>query len=171
MAGMDVRRIHADEGLQLRDVRLRALADAPEAFIVTLAEAQAWPAAAWHELAAHGAAGAAQAIFIAVDGNNDGEHWLGMVSASLEADDAQTANLVEMWISPAARRRGVGQALVDVVVAWAQERRVHRLQLWVNQANTDAVALYRRLGFRATGRTAQHPADPSRTGMLMVRAL
>ena len=173
MAGMEVRPIYADEGLQLRDMRLQALADAPEAFVATLAEARAWPAAVWHELAARGAAGAEQVTFIAVavDGDSGSERWLGMVGAYLEADDAQTANLVEMWVSPNARRHGVGRALVEAVIAWAQARRAHHLQLWVNQTNTDAAALYQRAGFVATGRMAQLPADPSRTGMLMVRAL
>src|SRR5262249_59106486 len=53
-----VRRIRADEGLALRALRLRALADAPTAFGSTLAREEAFPADGWHERAAGGAAGA-----------------------------------------------------------------------------------------------------------------
>jgi len=52
---MEIRRIRADEGLRLKALRLRALADSPMAFGSTLAREQAYPDALWHERAATGA--------------------------------------------------------------------------------------------------------------------
>ncbi|HZQ37096.1 MAG TPA: GNAT family N-acetyltransferase, partial [Dehalococcoidia bacterium] len=49
---MEIRAVRPDEAALLRDVRLRALADAPEAFLTTLDEALAYPEQVWRERAA-----------------------------------------------------------------------------------------------------------------------
>src|SRR5262245_23901545 len=51
---VEIRRIRADEGLRLRALRLRALADAPQAFGSTLAREHAFVDSTWHERAAGG---------------------------------------------------------------------------------------------------------------------
>ena len=62
---MEIRPIRADEGLQLRDLRLRAIADTPAEFGETLAQVQARPEAFWHERVARNAAGIEAIIFVA----------------------------------------------------------------------------------------------------------
>jgi hypothetical protein len=62
---VEIRRIRADEGLRLREVRLRALADAPTAFGSSLAREQAFAESTWHERAADGAAGSDRVTFVA----------------------------------------------------------------------------------------------------------
>src|SRR4030095_13513793 len=65
----ELRRIRSDEGLKLRSLRLRALADAPMAFGSTLAREESFPESVWHERAAGGASGTDRVTFI---GERDG---------------------------------------------------------------------------------------------------
>src|SRR5262245_16401701 len=66
---MELRRIRADEGLRLRDIRLRSLADSPMAYGSTLAGEEAYPEAVWHERAANGAAAEKSVTFVAEHDN------------------------------------------------------------------------------------------------------
>ena len=66
---VEVRRVRADEWEALRETRLRALADAPDAFGTTHAEARAHPEQWWRDRAERTAAGDAQAMFLAWDGD------------------------------------------------------------------------------------------------------
>ncbi len=165
-----LRRIRADEGLKLRSLRLRALADAPMAFGSTLAREQSFPDNVWHERAAGGASGTGRVTFIA---ERDGV-WLGLASGI--ATDAINPTdpgpfLVGMFVDSAARGEGLGAALVEAVVAWARLRGAARLYLWVTSTNTPAIALYAKCGFQRTGDTQPLPHSPSVTEFQMVRDL
>src|SRR5438477_1933170 len=115
---VNVRPIRPDEGLRLRALRLRALADAPTAFGSTLAREEAFPEQVWHERAAGGAAGADRVTFVA---ERDGG-WIGLATGI--ADDPNEAGpmLVGMFVDAAERRRHLGAALVEAVTHWARGR-------------------------------------------------
>ncbi len=147
--GMEIRPVRPHEAAPLRAVRLRALADAPEAFLSTLEEAQAYPEQVWQERAA-GQPG--RVTFIAEEPVSD--RWWGMVGGLLEtlqADEPPAAYLVGMWVDPAQRGTGLGQALVQAVIEWAAAQGVGRVELDVVETNQHAIALYERCGFRPTG--------------------
>lgn len=74
-------------------------------------------------------------------------HDVGFALARAIADEAE---LLLLATSPAARRRGVGGALLRAVIAEAQSRGVVQLHLEVRSGN-DAVRLYRREGFDKVG--------------------
>ncbi len=78
---LEIRRIRPDEGLRLRALRLRALADAPMAFGSTLAREEAFPDRIWHERAAGGAGGDERVTFIA---ERDGQ-WIGLATGLADA--------------------------------------------------------------------------------------
>ena len=134
----EVRRIRADEGLQLRVLRLRALADAPMAFGSTLAREEAFPEHVWHTRAVEGASGTGRVTFIA---EREGQ-WLGLAtgvaSDPIKPDDPGPV-LVGMFVDPAERGRGLGAALVEAVVAWARSRGARGLSLWVTSSNGPAI--------------------------------
>jgi len=158
-AEITVRRIQAEEWERLRAIRLRALADAPMAFGATLADEQARPDAFWRERAAGGAVDDDRATFIA---EREGA-WVGVSVCVLEAGGAgeRPAWVFSMWVDPTVRRQGTAQALLRVLAAWARERGADVLNLHVTETNAPAIALYERLGFRATGATEPLPHTPS----------
>lgn len=135
-------------GRRLRSLRLRALADAPDAFGSTLEEAAERPMADW----------TAQlrdlATFAAVCDGAD----TGIVRGGPDHDRPDTAWLLSMWVAPEARRRGVGSALIDAVVVWARAQGFSRLALEVGDLNHAAIALYGREGFAPTGAVGSLPA-------------
>jgi ribosomal protein S18 acetylase RimI-like enzyme len=142
---LTVRRLGAHEADLLRDVRLRALGDAPMAFGSTLAREQGYAPRKWERWAAASATGERQAFFIV-------EPAAGMATGVIDDEDPALAHLYAMWVAPEARGTGAGTALVDAVVAWATARGAERLMTSVTEGNASAAALYAKAGFSDTGR-------------------
>jgi ribosomal protein S18 acetylase RimI-like enzyme len=107
------------------------------------------------------AEGSAKALFCA----EEDDAWLGTVGGFVRVDPAE-AQLISMWVAPEARGRGVAQALIRAMVAWAAEQRCERVFLFVQEANTAARRLYARAGFEATG--ARAPIGGGRSGFKLV---
>src|SRR5580698_9801114 len=101
---IEVVRLKSDNWRMWRDLRLAALAEAPEAFASTLAE---WSGAGDTEQRW-------RARLEDVDLNLvvmcDGEAT-GMVSATAPEGD-RSAVLMSMWVAPASRGRGIGDAAI-----------------------------------------------------------
>jgi ribosomal protein S18 acetylase RimI-like enzyme len=143
---VQIERLAAGDGLRLRSIRLRALRDAPDAFASTFAEAAARSPEGWEQQVVE------LATFVAVLEGHD----VGMArGATLE--DAITGLLISVWVAPEARGLGIGEALVDAVVAWARASRLERLLVDVGDENAAAIALYARMGFEPTGEVGTLP--------------
>jgi GNAT superfamily N-acetyltransferase len=137
---MGVRRATAEDWQALRELRLRALADSPDAFLATLAEAEQRSEDEWRDWGSGGV--------IFVDDAFDGMAG-GFVTG--EGD----VMLWGMWVSPERRGSGLAEALARAVIEWARAERVPRVVLWVVIGNAPAERFYERLGFTPTGVTAQ----------------
>lgn len=159
-----IRRIRADEGDAYREIRLRALADAPFAFGTTLAQASARAPEWWDTRATELAASTTSALFVA-DAGARLEALLGVVMMS----DAARAEFISMWVDPAARGRGLGRLLLDAAGAWATEHGAGAFDLWVTEGNEQAIGLYRAWGFSFSGESRPHPARPGLTELAMRR--
>jgi ribosomal protein S18 acetylase RimI-like enzyme len=144
-----VRRIAAGDAAVLREVRLRALADAPLAFGSTHARELAYPPQRWEKWARDAAAAARQVVFFAV-GEPDGAP-VGLASGVIDAEEPRVAHLFSMWVAAQARRSGAGAALVEATAAWAKQRGAATLRTAVTLGNARAARLYERAGFRDTG--------------------
>ena len=144
-------RLAAREGLRLRAIRLRALAEAPDAFASTHGQAAALPPDSW----------SAQLreipTFVAVVEGED----VGIVRGARDDSRADAAWLISMWVAPEVRGQGVGEALIDAVVEWARATGARRLLLDVGDHNRPATALYARKGFEPNGTTGSLPAPRS----------
>jgi ribosomal protein S18 acetylase RimI-like enzyme len=159
---MEIIRLGAGDEDRLREVRLRALADAPKAFASTYEREEMFSRDVWTaRLTDDGSVN-----LLAVGGGSA----LGMTSARIE-ERPGTAHLLGMWVAPEARGRGVGRRLIDAIVEWAREREIHELGLWVTDANDPARALYGDTGFRPTGERQPLPSDPSIMESRLVRDL
>jgi ribosomal protein S18 acetylase RimI-like enzyme len=138
---------------RLREIRLRALADAPDAFGSTLERETAAAEADWIAWI-QGWDDATNHVVAAVED----DRWIALAVGS-STDGDPVAHLYAMWVEPAARGRGIGRSLLDAIVAWAAARGAEALELGVTEGNTAADALYRAAGFTDTGR-----AEPLREG-------
>lgn len=166
---VEIRRIRADEGLRLREVRLRALAEAPMAFGSTLAREQAFPESAWHERAVGGASGSDRATFIAEEAGR----FVGMATGVARHPDGldHSPMLIAMFVDSTQRGRGVGAALVENVTEWARTLAAQHLYLWATSTNRPAITLYEKCGFRQTGEARPLEHTPSLREVLMKRSL
>ena len=81
---------------------------------------------------------------------------LGFLILSRIADEAE---IISVGVARKARRRGVGDALVRHAIREAQAARAATLFLEVDESNTGAIALYRRLGFRQVGERKSYYRD------------
>jgi demethylmenaquinone methyltransferase/2-methoxy-6-polyprenyl-1,4-benzoquinol methylase len=145
---MQIVRAEPDDWERLRDLRLRALLDAPDAFGSTHDDEAARTEEEWRAFAAGWEGAARQAAFVAVD--EDGR-WIGLAVGVVHEADTSLANLYAMWVDPAARGLGAGRLLVETVATWAAGTGAERLELCVTEANDPAVSLYATAGFEPTG--------------------
>ncbi len=135
MTDVEILRLGPEEWEIFRDLRLRALREAPYAFGSRYDD---WVQAAesrWRDRLAK--------VPLNLVARRDGEH-LGMTSGVLDGDDG--AELISMWVDPAARGSGVPAALGAAVVDWASTAG-RTTYLMVRSDNTRAIAAYVRAGF------------------------
>jgi len=134
-------------------IRLRALADAPNAFLSTLEREQEFEDAVWRSR---------------LESSHQLIAWLrdepvGTVTGLPRGE------MVAMWVAPEHRRAGLGARLVAILLEWARARGLPELRTWVADGNEAALRLYERMGFALTGEVA-----PMRDGLierLLIRAL
>jgi GNAT superfamily N-acetyltransferase len=155
MNSLVIRNFEAHEWPLYREVRLRALADAPEAFCSTLASEQRRPDQDW---AARLSAAAVSGQDLPLIAERAGAA-LGMLWAKVDASDPAVVNVFQVWVAPEARGLGVAAALLHAVVAWAREKGARAIALSVT-CDSAAARLYRREGFVDVG-----PPTPRNPGL------
>ncbi|WP_460824578.1 GNAT family N-acetyltransferase [Massilia solisilvae] len=137
-----------------RAIRLRSLADSPDAFGSTLAEEQARPAETWAARLSAAAASGNDRPLVAEAGGVP----VGLLWAKRDAADAAVVNLFQVWVAPESRGCGVGTSLLREAIRWARSTDARAVQLGVAQGDTPAMRLYARAGFRPVG--APEPLRP-----------
>ena len=81
---------------------------------------------------------------------------VGMASARAFVDEVHVLRLV---VDPAHRRRGLGRALLDGLVDWAEERGAGAVALEVREGSAPARGLYATAGFVLDGRRPGYYPD------------
>lgn len=153
---IEIRAIGPDDWRTWRDLRLAALADAPDAFGSRLADWRDATEQRWRDrLAATGTN-----LVAYLDGTPAG------MASGIRGDDPAVTGLISMYVAPFARGHGVGDRLVTAVADWAASTGATALHLDVKAGNGPAAALYRRNGFTVSDLPA---ADPDE--ITMVRRL
>jgi GNAT superfamily N-acetyltransferase len=165
MATPAIRAVVAGDADRLKQLRLRALADSPDAFGSSLEAELAYPESEWTDLARHSESGDEIAVFVAVDG----EQWVGMAAGRWYDRDDGVAGLWGMWVDPRSRGGGLGARLVTAVHEWAAGLEARVLRLGAITGDGDPGAFYERLGFEDTGETGALRRDPARVFRYMAR--
>lgn len=148
--------ISPDNALVFRDVRLRALLDAPIAFASTYARETAIADEEWIKRSVRWSSDGAIG-YIAFDG----DYSCGLVACYSEKEDPLRGHVISMWVDPAYRRSGVGKILIDALRDWARGRQMRELKLMVTSVNQGAIRFYEGIGFSSTGYRAPYPNDSS----------
>ena len=159
-----LRRVQPADGPLLKKVRLAALRDAPDAFGSTLADEADRSDEEWADWAASASTGSGR-ITVLAERSRD---VVGLAGGYREEPSPTTVELVSMWVSPEARRAGVGRALVNAIIDWARFTEGTEVGLWVTKANVAAEHLYGAIGFSASGQTQRLPSNPELDEVRMV---
>jgi ribosomal protein S18 acetylase RimI-like enzyme len=138
---LTLRRAEFGDEAILREIRLKALSDAPDAFGSTLDKELGRPTADWQRWMSPGV------TFIL----NESTNARGMVAGVHHESDPAVVHLMAMWVHPDIRGLGGADELVSAVVAWAESKRAKLVRLKVIQGNDRARRFYERVGFRPTG--------------------
>jgi GNAT superfamily N-acetyltransferase len=134
------RAVLGDEAI-LREVRLQALSNDPNAFGSTYEREVARTTADWQGWMSPGVA------FILCESAGA----RGMVAGLRDEADPAVVHLMAMWVHPMTRGSGGADQLVEAVIAWARSEGAKLVRLKVIQGNNRARGFYERMGFRPTG--------------------
>jgi ribosomal protein S18 acetylase RimI-like enzyme len=173
----EVRRLDPGDWAAAREIRLTALAQAPDAYASSLEREQAFDEQEWRRRLTDTAHFGARTPGSAPE-------LVGLVATFPEPEPetepepavpskpgpARTWHLVAMWVSPDHRGQGIADRLVAAVCDLARARGAGQVALWVADNNPRAQAAYRRLGFAPSGeRAVLHPGGPGQPDLWEAR--
>lgn len=143
--GVHIRPLTLADWRELRALRLRALEDAPGAFLSDGTDESSRTERAWRETFRRGV-------------------WLVAVAerepvglARMLCDGVEVPHIESVWTAPDHRRRGIATALIRWLIDRYRALGATEIRLWVLDANHDARRLYESLGFEPTGE--RQPVD------------
>ncbi len=138
---MEIRRGTVDDWRESRDLRLRALAESPDAFLSTLERELAFGDEVWRDRLE-----GAFTLFAVEDGA-----LIATATGIPDRHEGGGREVVAMWVDPGHRRSGVATALIQHLVDWARGEGAPSIALWVAEGNDRAQRVYERCGFLLTG--------------------
>lgn len=156
-----VRAVRAGEGPRLRELRMRAMADAPDAFGSTLEREAQQSDEHWSALVD---GGDENGVYVAIDD----AAWIGMAAGHWFERERGIVQLWGMWVEPGRRGERIGERLVGSVRGWATTHGAHFMRLGVMDGSP-AIPFYERLGFVLTGEIKPLRRDPSVLAVYMAR--
>ena len=156
---MKLQRLSPDDWRLWRIVRLQALEEAPYAFGTSLSD---WQGEGDREGRWRNRLDDVPFnVVAAVNGRP-----VGQVSGT-DLDDRLSVDLISMWVAPISRGTGIGEALIDAVIGWAEGIGARSVSLAVKDANSHAIALYERAAFVDRGVSADTPDERTMTRLLV----
>ncbi len=105
-------------------------------------------------------------FYVLTGGNGLSREILGFGCVSVMLDEAELLNIA---VSPAHRKMGLGQLLLSALFDEAARRGAQRFFLEVRESNLPALKLYLRNGFVAVGRRKRYYTNPTEDAVIMLR--
>ncbi|MEW2380947.1 GNAT family N-acetyltransferase [Micromonospora sp. NPDC047707] len=165
MARARVRRVRPRDAARMRALRLEMLADAPLAFLETIADAAARPHAEYAARIAYTSTGTDTAQFVA----DPGGRLVGHAGGTVAPEEPGLTVVYAVYVTPSWRGTGLLADLIDAVAGWSRACGRRELMLEVVVGNDRAYRAYQRLGFVDTGVRVPHPTIPTLTELQMRR--
>lgn len=142
-----IRALVAGEGRVLREVRMNALADSPDSFHETRAEAEAQLDDYWRDLLDPVSRSDRAQLLIAEANPSP----IGLVF--IRVDENLVGHVGSMWVHPSHRRTGIGRDLLSTATTFAERVGAASMELWVSAEDPGARQFYESAGYRVTGET------------------
>ena len=108
---MHLRKLESHEVSLHRELRLRALQEAPASFGETFADVVVRPSSYWEDLTRSVTESGGHVMFLA----SEGDDVVGSTYGLLDRDQSEVGRVGGMWVDPAWRRREIGRALLQEI--------------------------------------------------------
>lgn len=164
LACVDVTELHRSQSSTLKNMRLKALRDAPSAFVTTLKTELCRPPVYWEEQFD-------RATWVIAQDGIAPDRPVG-IAALVRPDPESPVRFIEsVWVEPEYRWRGVLRRMLDHMEGRAKEDGVTELRLWVLDTNESAERAYHKLGFGLLIDEAKDTAKQRADGMFVKERL
>lgn len=144
--------IDATRWKDLREVRLDALRDSPDAFWATWNDENRYARDDWVRFTR------TVAWFVAVHDDPTTRNSVGLVGCLRRTEAPDESEIIGMWVRPDQRGTGTADLLIGAAHHWARSEGARSLALWVIDSNHRARRFYERHDYRPTGEEAPLPA-------------
>ena len=150
----DIKLLVPDEWPVLRDMRLAALRESPNAFLATYENEKGFDELRWRAEFGRG-----EWIM-----SLQGDEPAGIVGCTREVDTPPDECYLEyIWVAPEWRNKGVAHNMITDVLDYLRKSGMRRAYLWVLDGNDAAVRLYTGVGFISSNNRQPLEARPGRT--------
>jgi GNAT superfamily N-acetyltransferase len=141
---VSIRRIQLGENEIFKRIRLAALRDSPSAFATTYESAVNRSADSWREQVDSTAQGSDRATFIAFSDDLP----IGIAALYRDKDRMDVGEVLQVWVAPEFRSKGVAQKILDAVFQWAGENGFCIILATITKGNERALHFYLKYGFK-----------------------
>jgi RimJ/RimL family protein N-acetyltransferase len=138
-----IRRIHLDEYERYKKIRIESLKEAPYAFSTRYKDAIKRSDKEWIEQANALALGSEKSAFFAFENRKA----IGLCALYKNTTDKDACEIVQVWINPSWRGKGIAKDLLDNALMWAKENGFARIAAEVHYYNERAIRFFEKCGF------------------------
>ena len=89
---------------------------------------------------------------------------VGYIGSQTAVDETDVMNVA---VHPDHRRKGIAEALIEMLIKQLQEQGSHALMLEVRASNAPAIALYEKMGFRQVGLRKNYYRNPKEDALIL----
>ena len=89
---------------------------------------------------------------------------VGYIGSQTAVDETDVMNVA---VHPDQRRKGIAEALIEMLTKQLQEQGSHALMLEVRASNAPAIALYEKIGFRQVGLRKNYYRNPKEDALIL----
>lgn len=166
MGTISIRVMGEDDWALYRALRLQALQESPESFYSTYLHERDFTDQDWVDRIRKDGRGRHGLPLMAEVSGEPAGLALGLIDERAN----KTASAYQTWVSPAYRGLGVGRALLEQIISWAETVRMDRLKMLVPLESDVAVGLATRCGFLPSGEIlALRPGSAVRLQPMMLQ--
>jgi len=136
-------------------MRLTALRESPFAFASTYEAALRRSPESWRDQADSTAQGSDRSTFIAFSDDSP----IGIAALYRTEEENDVGELLQMWVSPEYRGKGIARDLIDAVFQWASANGFRTVAATIAKGNVRALRFYQKYGFKPASEASLDGAD------------